>query len=220
MSAPRPAASNPESAANSAAEMTTIPPEPTAAPAQFALTEGAYVVPGQTLFQVVNTAQVWGIFHPTPPELAHLHPGQPVRVTADGTGLLPHSARLNLVEPTFRAGASTAAVRVYLPNPQGQLRRGMRLTATTVVAAAATTGGFWLPRAAVLDLGTRQVAFVRRGAVFVPVAVQTGQRTARQVQVLAGLTGTEDVAANGQYLIDGEGFVQAQASAPILVTHE
>ena len=177
------------------------------------LTEGAYVATGQTLFQVMNTDQVWGIFQPTPPELARLRPGQRLRVVAEGTDLPPLTARLDLVEPEFRSGASTAAVRVYLPNPKGRLRRGQRLTGRLLPAAApALAGSFWLPRAAVVDLGTRQVAFVRRGATFVPVAVQVGQRTAAQVQVLHGLIGTEDVAANGQYLIDSEGFIQTASS--------
>ncbi len=137
------------------------------------LTEGSYVATGQTLFQVINTDQVWGIFQPTPPELARLRPGQ-------------------------------------------------RLTGRLVPdAAPALAGSFWLPRAAVVDLGTRQVAFVRRGATFVPVAVQVGQRTAAQVQVLHGLAGTEDVAANGQYLIDSEGFIQtASNSATTSPAHE
>jgi Cu(I)/Ag(I) efflux system membrane fusion protein len=186
------------------------------------LTEGSYVATGQTLFQVINTDQVWGIFQPTPPELARLRPGQRLRVVAEGTDLPPLTARLDLVEPEFRNGASTAAVRVYLPNPKGRLRRGQRLTGRLVPdAAPALAGSFWLPRAAVVDLGTRQVAFVRRGASFVPVAVQVGQRTAAQVQVLHGLAGTEDVAANGQYLIDSEGFIQtASISATTSPAHE
>ncbi len=186
------------------------------------LTEGAYVATGQTLFQVMNTEQVWGIFQPTPPELARLRPGQRLRVVAEGTDLPALTARLDLVEPEFRNGASTAAVRVYLPNAQGRLRRGQRLTARLVPdAASALAGSFWLPRTAVVDLGARQGAFVRRGATFVPGAVQVGQRTAAQVQVLHGLTGTEDVAANGQYLIDSEGFIQtASNGATTLPTHE
>jgi len=195
---------------------------PSAPSSRLTLTEGSYVATGQTLFQVINTEQVWGIFQPTPPELARLRPGQRLRVVAEGTNLPPLTARLNLVEPEFRSGASTAAVRVYLPNPQGRLRRGQRLTGHLVPdAALALAGTYWLPRAAVVDLGTRQVAFVRRGATFVPVAVQVGQRTAAQMQVLHGLTGTEDVAANGQYLIDSEGFIQtASAGASTLPAHE
>jgi Cu(I)/Ag(I) efflux system membrane fusion protein len=192
-----------------------------AQPQPLTLTEGAYVSTGQTLFQVVNTDQVWGLFQPTPAELARLRPGQQLRVVADGTDLPPHTARLDLVEPEFRAGASVAAVRVYLPNPRGRLRRGQRLTGQLVPTAAPSgTGTFWLPRTAVVDLGTRQVAFVRRGATFVPVPVQVGQRTASQVQVLRGLTGPEEVAANGQYLIDSEGFIQASANPANPPTHD
>ena len=196
--------------------------DPGSPSSRLTLTEGSYVATGQTLFQVVNTEQVWGIFQPTPPELARLRPGQRLRVVAEGTDLPPLTARLDLVEPEFRSGASTAAVRVYLPNPQGRLRRGQRLTGRLLPdAAMALAGSYWLPRAAVVDLGTRQVAFVRRGAAFVPVAVQVGQRTAAQVQVLRGLAGTEDVAANGQYLIDSEGFIQtASHSASTPPAHE
>jgi Cu(I)/Ag(I) efflux system membrane fusion protein len=198
-------------------------PTPPGAPQanRLTLTEGAYVRTGQTIFQVMNTDQVWGVFQPTPAQLARLHPGQPLRVVAEGTALPPRTARLDLVEPEFRAGASVAAVRVYLPNPAGRLRRGQRLTGTLVPAALpALAGSYWLPRAAVVDLGTRQVAFVRRGSTFVPVAVQVGQRTASQVQVLHGLGGTEAVAVNGQYLIDSEGFIQTAAAAPTPTAHD
>lgn len=159
----------------------------------------------------MNTDQVWGLFQPTPAELARLRPGQRLRVTADGTALPPRTARLDLVEPEFRAGASVAAVRVYLPNPQGRLRRGQRLAGQLINEPADNqnaTNSFWLPCAAVVDLGTRQIAFVRRADTFVPLAVRVGQRTATEVQVISGLTGKENVAVNGQYLIDSEGFVE------------
>ena len=180
------------------------------------LQEGGYVSTGQTLFQVVNTAQVWGLFQPGPGELAQLRPGQTLEVFVDGDPVHPLTARVELVEPTYRAGASTPAVRVALPNARGLLRRGTRLTARLTSAAAS---GWWLPRAAVVDLGTRQVAFVRHGLTFVPVTVQVGQRTAAQVQVRQGLSGAEDVAANGQYLVDSESFLQT-SSAPNPPDHD
>jgi Cu(I)/Ag(I) efflux system membrane fusion protein len=180
------------------------------------LQEGGYVSTGQTLFQVMNTAQVWGLFQPGPGELAQLRPGQTLQVFVDANPAHPLTARVQLVEPTYRVGASTPAVRVSLPNARGLLRRGTRLTARLT---SATASGWWLPRAAVVDLGTRQVAFVRSGLTFVPVTVQVGQRTAAQVQVRQGLNGTEDVAANGQYLVDSESFLQT-SSAPTPSTHD
>ncbi|GAC1593615.1 MAG: efflux RND transporter periplasmic adaptor subunit [Hymenobacter sp.] len=192
-------------------------PALSAAPATaLTLQEGGYVSTGQTLFQVINTAQVWGLFQPGPAEVAQLRPGQELQVLVAGDPAHPLTARVELVEPTYRAGASTPAVRVPLPNARGLLRRGTRLTAQLTTPAAS---GWWLPRAAVVDLGTRQVAFVRRGSIFVPSTVQVGQRTARQVQILRGLTGSEDVAANGQYLVDSESFLQT-SSTPSATSHE
>jgi Cu(I)/Ag(I) efflux system membrane fusion protein len=176
------------------------------------LTEGAYVNAGQTLFRVVNTKQIWGVFEPRPDELAALQVGQAIRVLPENNAAQALTARIDLVEPFFREGANTGAVRVHLPNPGGRLRSGTLLTGTVRVPA---TGGLWLPRAAVVDLGNRQVAFVRRGGAFQAVSVQTGQRSADRVQILQGLREQDAVATNGQFLVDSEGFVQtAQAPSP------
>lgn len=191
----------------SAPQMTSLPTAAPAAPVQtgLTLTEGAYVTAGQTLFRVVNTNQVWGVFEPRPEELAALRVGQTIRVVSEDKPARPLTARISLVEPFFREGASTGAVRVQLANPGGWLRSGTLLTGTVRVPAA---GGLWLPRAAVVDLGNRQVAFVRSGGAFRAVPVQTGQRSADRVQVLRGLTEQDAVAANAQFLVDSEGFVQ------------
>lgn len=191
----------------SAPAMTAPPTAAPAAPAQtgLTLTEGAYVTAGQTLFRVVNTNQVWGVFEPRPEELAALRVGQTIRVVSEANPALPLTARISLVEPFFRGGASTGTVRVQLVNPGGRLRSGTLLTGTVRVPAAA---GLWLPRTAVVDLGNRQVAFVRTGGAFRAVPVQTGQRRTDQVQVLRGLREQDAVAANAQFLVDSEGFVQ------------
>jgi Cu(I)/Ag(I) efflux system membrane fusion protein len=169
------------------------------------LKEGSYVTAGQSLFRVVNTDQVWGVFEPRPDELAGLRVGQAIRVVPEGNAGKPLIARIDLVEPLFREGQSTGAVQVHLPNPGGRLRSGILLTGSVQVAPA---GGLWLPRAAVVDLGNRQVAFVRTAGAFRSVAVQTGLRSGDRVQVLQGVTAQDQVAANAQFLVDSEGFVQ------------
>ena len=59
-----------------------------------------------------------------------------------------------------------------------------------------------------VDLGNRQVAFVRNGGAFRAVPVQTGQRNPDQVQVLRGVREQDAVATNAQFLVDSEGFIQ------------
>ncbi|TYZ07218.1 efflux RND transporter periplasmic adaptor subunit [Hymenobacter lutimineralis] len=176
------------------------------AEAGLTLTEGAYITAGQTLFRVVNTRQVWGVFEPRPDELAALQVGQPIRVLPENNPARARTARIDLIEPFFREGARTGAVRVHLSNADERLRSGALLTGTVSVPAV---GGLWLPRAAVVDLGgNRQVAFVRRGGAFQAVPVQTGRRSAERVQILQGLTTQDAVATNAQFLVDSEGFVQ------------
>ena len=184
-------------------------PAPMPAEAGLTLTEGAYVTAGQTLFRVVNTRQVWGVFEPRPDELAALQVGQSIRVLPENNPARARTARIDLIEPFFREGARTGAVRVHLNNANGQLRSGALLTGTVNVPAA---GGLWLPRAAVVDLGNRVVAFVRRGGAFQAVSVQTGRRSADRVQILQGLGKQDAVATNAQFLVDSEGFVQTAQS--------
>jgi Cu(I)/Ag(I) efflux system membrane fusion protein len=196
----------------SAPAMGSTPPAATpAAPVAtgLTLTEGAYVTAGQPLFRVVNTQQVWGVFEPRPDELAGLRVGQAIRVVSEDNPARALAARIDLVEPLFRDGTSTGTVRVHLANPGGRLRSGTLLTGTLQVTAS---GGLWLPRTAVVDLGNQQVAFVRTGQAFHAVPVQTGLRTADRVQILRGLSQQDAVAANGQFLVDSEGFVQTSTT--------
>ncbi|GAB2452288.1 RND transporter [Hymenobacter qilianensis] len=187
-------------AAASVPAAATMPAE-----AGLTLTEGAYVTTGQALFRVVNTQQVWGVFEPRPDELAALQVGQTIRVLPENNPARAVQARIDLIEPFFREGARTGAVRVHLNNADERLRSGALLTGIVRVPVA---GGLWLPRAAVVDLGNREVAFVRRSGAFQAVLVQTGRRSAEQVQILQGVSAQDAVATNAQFLVDSEGFVQ------------
>lgn len=188
------------SSAASAPAAATMPAE-----AGLTLTEGAYVTTGQTLFRVVNTKQVWGVFEPRPDELAALQVGQTIRILPENNPARALTARIALIEPFFREGSRTGAVRVHLNNSDERLRSGALLTGTVNVPAA---GGLWLPLAAVVDLGNREVVFVRRNGAFQAVAVQIGRRSAERVQVLQGVSAQDAVATNAQFLVDSEGFVQ------------
>ena len=64
------------------------------------------------------------------------------------------------------------------------------------------------PRSAVVSLGTEQVVFVAADAGFTARSVQVGVRSDSLVQVLGGIKPAERVAANGQFLMDSESFIQ------------
>ena len=186
------------------------PPVPAGSPAgsTLAVTEGAYVTAGQPVLRVVNTDQVWAVFQSHAATAGSITKGQPIRIIPENNAAQVLTGTVGLVEPFYRNGQNTATLRVPLANPGGRLRRGMLLTGRLTVQS---DSGLWLPRTAVLDLGGRQVAFVRRGNTLRAVAIGTGLRSGDWIEVVKGLSAEDAVARNAQYLVDNEAFVRADS---------
>src|SRR5690606_14984387 len=95
-------------------------------------------------------------------------------------------------------------VRLELDNDAALLRPGMFATVEfgTTIAESATLA----PRAAVLDTGERQVAFVSLGAGrFEPREVATGiEAEGGMLEIRSGLAPGEMVVVSGQFLLDSE----------------
>ena len=66
----------------------------------------------------------------------------------------------------------------------------------------------WLPKDAVLSLGMDKVVFIKTEGGFKAHKVETGITYKNQVQILSGLTATDSVAANAQFLTDSESFIK------------
>ena len=179
--------------------------------APLAIREGQYVTRGQGVFQVVNTDRVWARLQVYARDVAAVQPGQPVEVTLnDQPQAPPIKATIALLEPVLAADVATVTARVYLPNPDGLLKIGQLVTARITQAAAA---GLWVPATAVVELGTRQVVFRQQSDSprLLAVPVVTGPRRGTQVQVVRGLRADDQIAENGQYLVDSESFIKPVA---------
>ena len=191
---------------------TPAPPTsgPSTAPTSLLLREGQYVQTGQTLFRVVNRDRLWAEFNLYARDAAGVWPGDPVEITFDQTALPPRRARVTFVVPFFEQNQPFVRVRAYLPG--GDVRVGQLARATIQRPARP---GLYVPAAAVLDLGTRQIVFVREGEnAFRPVTVAAGRAAGDRVPILNGLTEDQDVAANAQFLVDSESFVHATPATP------
>ncbi|HRG38881.1 MAG TPA: efflux RND transporter periplasmic adaptor subunit, partial [Bacteroidia bacterium] len=67
---------------------------------------------------------------------------------------------------------------------------------------------WWLPKEAVLSLGMDKVVFCKTDGGFKAVKINTGIIHQKHIQILNGLTVTDSVAANAQYLMDSESFIK------------
>jgi Cu(I)/Ag(I) efflux system membrane fusion protein len=114
---------------------------------------------------------------------------------------------VDFIEPFYGGNADLPGFRVYLPNPDGQLRIGNLVRGTV---QAAKIEGLWLPRSAVVDLGERQVVYRQADEAFRPVAVTTGQRTGDWVEIISGVTEQDQVAEDAQFMVGSESFIKVQ----------
>ncbi|WP_347158652.1 efflux RND transporter periplasmic adaptor subunit [Pontibacter chitinilyticus] len=171
------------------------------------LREGMYVAAGQTLFRIVNPNQLWAEFNVPAGEINALAKGAPVAITFPQVPQDTLQGKLDFLEPFYQDGENFAKVRVYLPGGQKQAMVGQLVSAR---GSYTTSPALWVPKAAVLDLGTTAVAFVKANGVFKPVSVTTGTTANGDIQVIEGLNQTDKIAANAQFLVDSQSFIKVK----------
>ena len=187
------------------------PPAPKATPAtergsQLLLREGQYIAPGQALFNIVNTNSVWAEFYADAQSLAALRTATAVKVEATHDENLKVTAGVSLIQPYYREGSSFSLVRASISNSRHQWKVGQLLN---VKIEGFKLMGNWVPRSAVLQLGTRSVCFVRQGKVFVPRYVQVLSEAADWLDIGSGVESGQELALNAWFLVDSESFVKA-----------
>ena len=67
----------------------------------------------------------------------------------------------------------------------------------------------WIPQSAVLDLGTKQIVFIKRQGVFRPKSVVVVKKSDNWTGV-TGLESTDSIAYNAQFMMDSESFIKVK----------
>jgi multidrug efflux pump subunit AcrA (membrane-fusion protein) len=178
------------------AETTTATPGVTSALPR----EGDYIARGQTLYRIASTHAL-RIELTLPAASANvIAPRDSVRLLVEGQQSMGTVA---VIEPVYRDGTPFVTVRVHSPNTKG-LRPGQIVQATFT---AHPVEALWVPREAVVDLGLDKVVFVQDNGTFRARKVTTGIVHHEWIAIRKGLTSTEAIAAQAQYLVDSEGFL-------------
>lgn len=169
---------------------------------------GMYLQSGQAMFSVYNTNQVWAVLNIFPQDAALIKAGDKVSIMAETNPTNIISSTISYIEPVVGQNASSIKVRVYLKNAENlHLKIGTLLSAKITPAEIK---GFWLPRNAIVNLGQKQIVFLKLENYFRAKVIETGIVTDSLVQIISGLKGDENVAANAQYMVDSESFIQTE----------
>lgn len=168
------------------------------------LREGRYVDVGEPLFTVYQSDGLAAEFFLNPDEAAKIHKNSRILVQRNADKSQTVSASIGLVQPVIREGENFTQARVYLKN--SSFRPGELVSGLLPFSAEE---GWWVPKEAVLFLGSRAVVFKKENKVYVPKEITAGISAGGLVQVKESI-GDWNVASNASYLIDNESFVKVQ----------
>lgn len=174
---------------------------------ELSLKEGMYVQKGQSVFTVFNPDRAWAILNIYGDNQSMVKKGNAVRVVPETSPNKDFRANIDFIEPFYRKESKTLTARVYFNNSGLKIPIGSQVKATVF---GNSKEAYWLPREAVLSLGMDKVVFSKTDGGFKAVKINTGISHEKHIQVVSGLSVTDSVAANAQYLMDSESFIKVK----------
>lgn len=173
--------------------------------------EGEKVHAGADLLRLADLSSIWVMGRVYEYDLPYVHEGQEALMTLSYLPGKTFRGRVAYVYPFLEEGTREITVRMEFHNPSYELKPGMYATVSlrTEVDSDATL----VPDTAVIDTGTRTVAFVKTApGRFEMRELATGLRGEGHVlQVLSGLSPGEQVVVSGEFLIDSESRLRESA---------
>ena len=174
-----------------------------------------YVQPETKLYTIADLSTVWVYANVFQNDVGKLRPGDQAQVTVDAYPERHFDGRIDQILPQVDMTTRTVRVRLVFSNPGVILKPGMYVN----VAISVRLGRqLVIPASAVLETGTRAVAFIDHGnGSLEPRTIVIGPQLDDSVVVLSGLKAGEKVVSSANFLVDSEAQLQAAmgAYAPI-----
>ncbi len=169
--------------------------------------EGDYIKKNQTIFKLLNTNKVWGIFNVSQGYNSLVKANQSIRISTELDENYFIDARINFIETQFNLADKTNRIRVYLDNSGLKLPIGLRLQG---VVKTNPVKGIWIQKQAMVSIGNKKIVFKKMQNGFKATAIKSGIEIGDFVQVIDGISVTDSIAENATYLIDSESFIKTE----------
>jgi multidrug efflux pump subunit AcrA (membrane-fusion protein) len=171
---------------------------------QKAALEGMKVDAGASLFRIADLSKVWVMVTLYEYQLPFLQVGQKAVMTLPYIPGQTFEGKISYIYPYLSPELRQAKVRIQFDNPNLILKPGMY--ANVEIESTLAQERLLVPREAVIDTGTRQVAIVSLGeGRFEPRDVKVGvESKGDMLVILDGLKSGEMVVASAQFLLDSE----------------
>jgi HlyD family secretion protein len=163
---------------------------------------GETAAAGTPVLTVMDTSALIAKLHIAQNAAQQLSLGAPATLIIPGT-TDPVPAKVSLISPALDPGSTTVEVWLRVENPKGVFRAGTPVHAT--ISGRSVANALIIPAAAVqtaTDGVTKSVMLISADGTAHKHAVTLGLQTAESVQVLEGLTTTDNVITTGSYALD------------------
>lgn len=176
-----------------------------------AATAGMMAKPGDVLFRIADTANVWVISDVPEYDLASVRNGAEATVTVRSLPGRTFKGIVDLIYPQVDMQTRTTKVRIELPNPDGLLLSNMY--AEVGIEAGTPKPVVAVPNSAVIDTGDRQVVIIDKGdGQFEPRDVKPGVRGEDRTEITSGIAAGDRVVTSANFLLDAESNLNAALS--------
>jgi RND family efflux transporter MFP subunit len=170
-----------------------------------------YVEPATRLYTIADLSRVWVYAQIFQDDVGRLKPGDETQITVDSYPGRVFRGRIESILPQVDMATRTVRVRIDISNRDLKLRPGMFVNVDLEIRLGRQ---LVIPASAVLQSGTRQLAFVDQGGGrLAPQAVETGPRVGDDLVVLKGLRAGQRIVTSANFLIDSESQLQAAAGS-------
>jgi Cu(I)/Ag(I) efflux system membrane fusion protein len=173
--------------------------------------EGKSFMAGETMYEIGDLGQLWLRASVFEFELPYIQVGQKATVAFPYLGNREFESQVTFIYPHIDPQSRRAEIRLELANTNHLLRPDMW---ANVEIKAEMGEGLAIPASAVIDTGTRFLAFVDGPDQHLePRELKLGARGEDYVQVLEGLTAGEKVVTRALFLVDSESQLKAAIAA-------
>jgi RND family efflux transporter MFP subunit len=170
-----------------------------------------YVEPATRLYSIADLSRVWVYAQIFQDDVGRLKPGDPARITVDSYSDRVFQGRIESILPQVDMATRTVRVRLDIANPEVKLKPGMFLNVDFETNLGRQ---LVVPATAVLQSGTRQLAFIDEGGGrLTPKEVVAGRRVGDDLIVVKGLSAHQRIITSANFLIDSESQLQAAAGS-------
>ncbi len=170
-----------------------------------------YVEPATRLYTIADLSRVWVYAQVFQDDVGRLKPGDPAVITVDAYPGRQIRGRIESILPQVDMATRTARVRLEIQNPNLRLKPGMFVNVGLKFSLGRQ---IVVPASAVLQTGTRQLAFIDlEGGRLEPKNVVAGARVGDNLIIVKGLEPGQRIVTSANFLIDSESQLQAAAGS-------